>query len=512
MLADLTSLWTVEQTSLTIVIVAGCLLLAVTRPKTPSAKHKPRAKRPEENLNVRNRASSIALAVVLIAVSAFLLERSNAPPGVRTDSWSDANVLISGQNYAHEGLFSRWGAAQHQLITDQNPPDLFFLYNRYPVGPNLINGLWQSAGVKSPDVYRLLPTACSLLSVLLWFGVYKQIAGQTVAVVAAVTMALSYGFLAYADNLHFHAYAMLTSVAAMRCYLRAVHPDEHQRLRWFWLTGLWMFATAWLTWEYHLWMVLFIAVYALLFKCPVRRPYLALLGLPLLIALALQTAQQHLAFAEVPAEADQEEIQAGGFLESVYERTLGFDKAADTPRGLTLAGYPRFLLLRYYMFYGLPAFAALAMLLMLLMRDRRRPWKVRDWPDETKLLVVLLCAGLGWWLVMLQHTAVHPHTMRHGLAGYALLMALVWVRCGKTIRSATFNPPARAAAAVLLIVLCYPQFEGLICNLRMHYQDQYRDDRQRARAGFAEARQMSPLGTIVPPGAVILTNHNRLCH
>jgi len=518
MLAQDTSIWLFGQTVFTLVIAACCILLVLFKKKVSQKKSEPKRKKvhkktkPSKQTESRLRPSTspgkIVLAIVLIALGAFLIERGDDPVGVRPDSWSDANVVVSGRNYAKEGLWAHYGAAQHQVVTDQHPSDPFFLYTKYPVGSNLINGLWQIAGVNSVRIFRLLPAACSLLALVLWFGLFKRIAGQNVAIVATIVMALSYGFLAYADNLHFHAYAMLTSVAAMRCYLRAMDPDRKGRLRWFLMTALFMFITACFTWEYHLWMVLFIALYALLFKSPVRRPYLALLALPLFAALAMQVAQSRLALADANIEATGESQPRSSLLDDFYRRAFGFD-TADSPAGHTLSSYPRLLLDRYYKFYGLPLLGVLALLAMLLMRDRRPPWKIRQWSDQDRLLVVLLVAGTGWWLIMLQHTAVHPHVMRHGLTGYALLLALVWTRCWKTTWSSTYPYITRGAAALLMLLLCYPQLEGLTYNLRMHYEKNFRYNRDRHTMGMRESEQMLKLKEAVPPGSVILTNHNR---
>ena len=506
MLAMLTSLWTPEQIILTVAVVVCCVLLVAFGWRSRQQTSEPQTPDGHRRTPL---AGKLVLTIVLIAVAAFLAWRSGDPIGIRTDSWSEANAIISGQYYARAGLLANWGAAQHQVVTDTHPSDLFFLYTRYPVGSNLINGIWQIAGVHTVAMYRILPSLCSLAAVLLWFTLYRRLAGPTVAVVAAVTMALSYGFLAYADNIYFHGYAMLASVAAMCCYVRAMQADRH-RLRWFLLTALLMFVTAWFTWEYHLWMVLFIALYALLFKCPVRRPYLLLLGLPLIVALAMQAAQRRLAFADVRVEATSDDgQQKEGILDDIYRRTLGFAEATDTPRGVTLATYPKYLLLRYYKFYGLPAVGAVALLLMLLMTGGRAPWRVRGWTDAERLVVILLVAGSGWWLIMLQHTSVHPHVTRQGLAGYSLLMALAWVHCWRALRSGAWPATGRVVAGVLALVLCYPELEGLYSDVQLHRIEQYDAGRERNDAGVIESRQLSELESLVPPGAVILTNHNR---
>lgn len=510
----LSSIWTPEQVVLTAVIVACCVLLVAANGRTSLHESSSRSGVPRTPADPRRGTESgrrrvltgrAVLGLVLVAVAAFLAWRSGDPIGVRNDSWSDANVLVTGWNYAREGLRAHAGAPQHQLITDQNPPDPYFLYTGYPAGANLVNGIWQVAHIKAEWVYRLLPAACSLASVVLWFSLLRRFAGESVAVVAAIALALSYGFLAYADNLHFHAYAALTSVAAAHSYVQALEAGRQRRWPWFLLTAVFMFVTACFTWEYHLWMLLFFALFALLFKCPVRRPLLALLALPLLAALALQTLQRHLALA---SQTLGSESPGAGFLADVYRRTLGFATAVDTPPGLTLSGYPTFLGLRYYEFYGVPAIAAVGLLVMLLMRGRRAPWQVGSWATEERLLVILLAAGAGWWVVMLQHTAVHPHVMRQGLAGYALLMGIAWVHCWRTARAAALPRVGRAAAIVLALVLGYPQLEGLVCDIRIHVQDYGLDDRERGGATAISLQQLSALRWAVPPGAVILTNHH----
>jgi len=351
---------------------------------------------------------------------------------------------------------------------------------------------------------------------LIWFALFRRAAGPGVAAVAVCAMALSFSFLAYADNLHFHAYAMCTSALAVWGYLHAVEPGRSRRWPWFALGAAAMFATAWFTWEYHLWMVLFIVLYALLCRPALKRRYVPLLLLPLLVALVLQNVQRRLAFADVRV-ADPNEPHSG-FLDDMYRRTVGFKEALDTPQDLTLPGYPLFLADRYAKFYGLPALAALGMTLLLLVRDRRPLWRVRDWSADARFLVILLVAGAGWWLVMLQHTSVHPHTMRQGLSGYALVMALTAVYAWQTVWSRRAHVVARCTAGLLLVTLLVPQIDGLWSAWLIHHPDwqnppqpRYYDAvRERGDAGDPEIARMTGLADLVPPGGVILTNQGRL--
>ncbi len=540
-LAVLHTLWSPEQTLLTIGIVVCCALLMIFRPAAPpppptderdqkrkkrgkgQEKHKPApapAAPPVEapaplGATARRRmllAGRVLLVLVILGVAGFLYERSEDPIGMRSDSWSDANVVVGGRNAAKMGFFALYGASQIQPVTDANPSDPFFIYTQYPPGSTLINDALQVAGYAGDAVFRLPPAMCSLASLVVWFVFYRRFAGEPIAIVATIVMATSYGFLGYADNLHFHAYALLTSSLAMLFYVIAMEPARKRRWPWFGLAGLFMFLTAAFTWEYHFFMVLFIALYAFVFPCPVRKPWLALLALPLFVELGLQNLQRDLALGAVERVAVEGEEAGGGFLSDLYRRTLGFEVAVDTPRGITLGDYPWWLLLRYYKFYGVPALAAAVIVLMLLMLRGRAPWNVRAWPGAEKLLVVLLIAGTGWWLVMMQHTSVHRHIMRHGLPGYALLVALVWVRAWQTAWSARFPLPARIVAPLLGAILLYPQIEGLVYDYHIHSEPKYynRRGRERGGAGLPEMWRFAPLREIVPEGGVILTNHGRL--
>jgi len=503
--------------SLTVVIGAACAVLALSREKSrpprlgPSGPVPPCT--PPSRERRRRAAAPGAVAVVLVLVVAFLIERGGDPVGIRPVASSEANVLIAGQNYAREGLLAHYGISRIAVVGECDPSDPIGLYNHYPVGAMWINGVWRRIGITTERVFRVLPAGCSIAAVVLWFGLYRRVAGPTAAAVASIAMATSYGFLAFADHLFVGPYAVLTSVAAMRCFLRAMDRHEQRRVRWFVLTGLLMFVTSCFTWECHLWMVLFIASYAMLFACPVRRPYLALLALPLLATLALQVAQRRLAFTEGWTAVGGLAAQDRGFLHDFRRRTIGADAVGGAPPHGPLADYPwcvRYpwlLMWRFTEFFGLPAPAAMAMLLLLLMRDRRAPWRVRDWPDEARLAVVLLISGSGWWLVMIQHTTIHRHVMHHALPAYALLMALVWIRCWKTARSGAFRFGARITAGVLAIVLCYPQIDGLVSILRTHWQNDFVDGRGGGCVARNELQCLSRLGEVIPSEGAIVTNY-----
>src|SRR5258706_8568594 len=97
-----THLWTAEQIALTAVLAVCGLLLIIWGP--------PGAAAAMPSGNVEARRFHWAVIASLIVVAAFLIYRGKTPVGVRVDSYSEANVIVSARNYSQLGLFSNWGA------------------------------------------------------------------------------------------------------------------------------------------------------------------------------------------------------------------------------------------------------------------------------------------------------------------------------------------------------------------------------------------------------------------
>jgi hypothetical protein len=527
---------TQQQIVLTVAIVALAVPLILVRAWAPPAAPAPARRGPRGGATPKPSAATAVRAVppgrrfsretkvcglVALWVLGLLLWRNGDPIGVRPDSWSDANVIIGGWNYARSGLGAHYGATQLQVVTDTHPSDPYFLYTQYPAGPIWINGVLQLCHITAERAFRVLPGLCSLAGLGLWFLICRRVVNATVAMLAVVAMGTSYVFLAYADCLHFHAYSLCAALGVAYCFVRGAAPEMRRRWLWLGLCLLLVFITAWLTWEYHLWLVLFFGLYGLLFKLGIRRWWLPVFGLPLIAALVLQVAQQRAVLREVSQFSNVAGTDPPiSFADDLYRRTLGFEQAVDTPKDLTLAGYPRFLLARYFNLFGVPVLGMLALALVVLSAERRWPHRISTWGPGERLLVVLLVAGAGWWLTMMQHTSVHQHTMRQGLTAFALLFALVWARCARLFKSDAYHPAARMAAAALCLVLAFVQLEGVAANLRVHSRAWATapgpeswfaalGDRERGDGVWAERDVIAPFADLLPADAVVLTSYNR---
>lgn len=504
----LTSLWTTEQLILSVVIIGCCLMLRSARAAEGDFP-RPGA-----------RWSRGVLIVAAAFAALFLLVRSNDPIGIRPDSWMDACVVVAGRNYVRDGLFARSGAPQHQVMTDTHPSDSYFIYTRHPIGANLVNGALQCSGLSSDRLMRVPPLLCSLLGVWLWLLVFRRYVDEPTASLSAAILATSYGFLAYADLLYFHAYALAAVAGAVYCFVRGAAGSGRPAHGWLIASCACMFAGALFTWEYHLWLIVFLLACTLLLPMRIRPRGVALLVLTMFLAAGLHAAWR----LHVIDDIGLTESAASGVKRSIfyniYLRTIGFAESVDTPDGVNLGGYPLHLAIRFYCFYGIPVMGLAAFPWLVLARPAQARGGSAGTADDPaagvsspragqRLLIALLLAGVAWWCVMMQHSSVHMQVMRHFLPAYALLMGMSLAACVSRFRDLSESWPVRASAMLLAAAIGYIQVEGLVCNLRMHFDNSFVDARGRDDVGREEGREFARLQHVVPPDAVILTNSNR---
>jgi hypothetical protein len=447
-------------------------------------------------------AADAAIAFLICVVAAILLYRTSDPLGVRADSWSEAEVLISGMGYVRSGFVAFAALPQHQ----PGPPvDPYFLYANYPVLSNVLNGVLRGLGADGPGWFRLPAIAASLLAIWLWYRLVARVIDRPTAAAATLALASSFGFLAYADNIHQQAYPLAPQLGALLCLVIGVAPETRHRGRWLLGCSLCLLLVSLFTIELHLWLLIAIAGYVLLFGASVHRRWLLLLALPLGAGLALQWLQGQIG-SPVPPE------DRPSFTENLYRRSIGFDEAMDTPfdatgQPITVATYPRFILGRFAEFYLLPMWVVPLLLLPAYIGSGPPTWRPTRWPAELKLLAILLAAPLGWMCTMMQQTAVHPATMRQFLPFYALLLGVLWTQCVRGTVDARHHWLWRGALALAVVATLVPHCQATWSNLRMHSDHAYIHPLI-LEPGWPESEDLGRLRGMADDG-VILTNHNR---
>jgi Dolichyl-phosphate-mannose-protein mannosyltransferase len=478
-----------------------------TSPRQPKRADQRRSVRPEPVRPVATGlpawVSAAIVGGVITFVAVVLLARIGDPLGVRPDSWSEAEVIVSGWGYAASGFLAFAGLPQHQI----GPPvDPYYLYANYPVLSNVLYGGLHLLGADAFGLYRLPVILTSLTALWLWYRLVARVIDRPTGMAAVVGLASSAGFLSYADNIHQQAYPLAPQFGALLCFVIALAPETKRQRPWLIGCALSLLLVGLLTVELHAWLVIAAAGYVVLFRARVPWRWLPVLLASLLIGVVLQSVQGRIG-SPVPPE------DRPGFTENLYRRSIGFAEAVDTPRDatgkrLTLVTYPGYMVERFTEFYRVPAWAVpLLVLIGFVGTAPARASPVR-WPPQVKLLLILLAAALGWMGIMMQQTAVHPATMRQLLPFWALLLAVVWTQGVRVAFDARVMVLWRVLVPAVALVLVLPQAASLWSSLRMHWDPRYRDPII-MDAGWSESAELGPLGGL-PRDSVILTNHNRL--
>lgn len=442
-------------------------------------------------------------AATIVVVAVILLLRIGDPLGVRPDSWSEAEVIVSGWGYAASGFLAYAGLPQHQVSP---PVDPYYLYANYPVLSNVLYGVLHLLGGDAHGLYRLPVILASLAALWLWYELVARVVDRATAVAAVIALASSAGFLAYADNIHQQAYPMAPQFGALLCLVIALAPETPRQRPWLVGCALCLLLVGLFTVELHAWLVIAGAGYVALFRPQARWYWLPVLIVALLVGVVVQSLQGR-AGSPVPPE------DRPSFGENLYRRSVGFADAVDTPRdasgkALTLATYPGYMLTRLSEFYRLPAWLMPLLILCGFIGTSTPRAPPTRWPPQVNLLLILLAAALGWMGIMMQQTSVHPATMRQLLPFWALLLAVVWTQAVRV----ALDPRALVVWRVLLplvaLALVVPQAQSMWSTLQMHVDPRYRDPTM-MDAGWSEQVELGPLRGL-PADSVILTNHNRL--
>ncbi|MFI5365535.1 MAG: hypothetical protein ACHQ4J_07930 [Candidatus Binatia bacterium] len=438
----------------------------------------------------------IIVAVVLLGV--FRLRAAN-PPGVHADSWTEANIMTSARNVATNGWAKYQGAAQHQVDRPPFVEDPFYRYAEYPLATYYVNWLLYDAGATTLAAWRWPPTLLSLTGLFLWYFLLCRFVGRWSAVASCVVMGTTWGFLEYADHVH-HGYSNALVIGMMLCFVAGL--AAHGRRRIALLAGSWLlvFVNAFVSWEWYLWSQAFYWGYAFLIGVPFKRRWLLVFALAPVLAFGIQSHQRSVAFGKQTG---------GGFQADFLRRTIRLEESMDTPPDVTLANYPLHVLTRFGQFYGIGLLPVCGLALAWGVLFGRLNRRLRDIHPAFSFAVLLLLCGVSWWCVMLQHTAVHPHVMRHALFFYALTLGLT-VAGGLYLAIDSGRPVwVRIACGGVVVLVIWAHLLRSREDLRAQTDRAYKDPYW-WEMGWSESGILADLARKLPGDAILLTNSNRL--
>lgn len=446
------------------------------------------------------RAPDVLLGLLCLVLLVLMRLRAGDPLGVHNDSWTTANIVVSARNVALNGSAKYGGVAQHQVDRPPFRNDPFYYYAHYPLGTYRLNWFVDALGGRSLAAWRWPPAVCSLLSLVLWYLLLGRVAGRWTALGATAVMGSAYGFLAYADDVH-HGYAGVLVVGMMLSYVAGLAAAG--RRRGVLLAGSWLcvFANGFLSWEWLPWSQVFYWGHAVLFGAPFRRRWLLVFALAPVLAFAIQ---QHQRSAAIGGGGG-----GPGFVEDLLRRTVGLDEAVDTPPGVTLATYPAHVLGRFAEFYGIELSTVWLLAIAWGLLAGGVGADLRSAGPAFRWMALLFACAASWWCVMIQHTAVHHHVMRHALFFYALVVGACLAAAARVAAGAPYSKWARAAAAGIGLAVAVPHADGCYRDFRMHVDRTYQDPRGWS-SGWGEGDNLSDLARKLPGDVLVLTNHNRL--
>jgi hypothetical protein len=451
---------------------------------------------------VRSAADAIPICLLLLFVVALLIVfrlRADNPLGVRTDSWTEATVIVSARNVAANGWAKYHGASPQQIDRPPFKSDSFYYYTRYPLGGYYVNWAFYKLGAKTLGALRWPVTLLSLTSLILWYVFLCRFVGRWAALASTLFMGTAYGFLDFADNVH-HAYGNVLPIGVMLSFAAALRYGGRKRIGLLAAAWLLLFINSCMSWEWYLWSQIFFWGYAVLLGVPFKKRWLMVFALaPLLVVGSLSLMREE---ALGPHGAH-------GILNDFLRRTIRLEDTIDTPRDVTLANYPLHIARRFQQFYGmgLGSVWLLALAWGLVFGGLRR--SVMQPHPAFRLIILFFLCGISWWCVMIQHTAVHPGNMRHALLFYSLVIGLSVTGALSLLFGLKQRLWMRAAGLAVLAFVLWSHGARTYQNIRLHLDRNYPVPNGWDE-GWSESANLSDLARKLPADAILLTNISRM--
>lgn len=448
--------------------------------------------------SVRGRVPGALVGLLCIGLFLLLHLRADAPLGVRNDSWTEANIIVSARNVALNGWQKYHGVPQHQVDRPPFESDPFFLYAQYPPGSYYVAWLLFDAQDTTPSRLRWPPTFCAVATLICWYLLLCRVVTAWTALLSTLLLGTSYGFLAYADDLH-HGYSLAFVTGMMLSYVTALTASGRRRLLWMAASWALLFVNSFISWEWYLWSQVFLWGHAFLLGVPFKKRWLLVFALAPLIAVGIQSAVRMAAFGPDPG---------GGMLADLLRRTVRLEDTFDTPRAVTLATYVPHVAHRFEEFYGFALGSIGLLVLAWAAVVTAEGTNGRDAGPALRWIVLLFLCGASWWCVMLQHTSVHPHVMRHELLFYALALGVSLATALRYVFGSGRSRWSRVVAVMVAVWIVGPHASGTYSDIRMYLDPSY-DSPYSWAGGWNEAKVFAALADRVPADAIVLTNSNR---
>lgn len=323
------------------------------------------------------------------------------------DHFSDANTMISGENfsqygwrgslaipyYTFRGNYSRCAEGAGSVEGSVSCAD-----THYPGFPYWVNGVLQNFFPNALALFRLVAILISSATILLWPSVFRKLgADQTTAFAAALAILVHPDFLTYADSLHHIPWALFFLTVFCHQWLIFLEQNRSSALV---LSFLSFFLNTWTSFENFAWIPIFAALICW-HKGLVKKRFIAWVAVGALPVMTLILRLYH------------HSLLLGDWSLAIKDLLGAASQRSDVGWGRVLYNLQK----RMGEFF-LP-------LLPLLIRLVINAFRGRSLLSETKsilqMALLLMIPPTAWVLLMRQHFVVHGHPVVWFLPAYGLL-------------------------------------------------------------------------------------------
>jgi hypothetical protein len=389
--------------------------------------------------------SYAAAAIVTLVLLALVGVMSGWPLMWAGDNYTDANVLMAGENFAKLGFWKLHFLPVHYIAPSADCPVYYYLH--YPPLDQWVNGLLQSLGVHSVYVMRLICGILFIAGLLAMYWAFLPLIGPLAAVCGLALAGTSGFFIGYATSLH-HSYNVFFLGLFLLFFLAYTRSERPAARRW-WGAWIALVLASLVSYEFILYTQVFAWVY-LIGTGQVRRHGKAVLLLATapLLGVGLHFLQNCWAIGLTATLTD-------GFGYGAYTEKGRWYWLRQLPLSIVSRSSQRY-------FWPLPALLLAAVLVSRL--ERPGPKAPSRRPVAALFLAAFL-ASLGWYLFMARHAVIHPHT-----AGQLLPLVFAVLGCVTAwVLRGLFEPgqtrSTRVLAGLVLLILIGGQYQAIVWRM-----------------------------------------------
>jgi Dolichyl-phosphate-mannose-protein mannosyltransferase len=358
---------------------------------------------------------AVIFAYALIAFRAVTISRVNSGSGRNSifgDGFSDNNTISAARFFQEYGFLKTYFLPVHNYEAVRNG-EKPFVYKHYPALPDILAGAYAIV-LHSADerVLRIFPFLISLLLLFLIYKTLRKLIPDERFMIGVIALVLSNYFIAWADNLHKHLYESLIEWAYFFVLIKH-HEAACKKGKYLVLLSILMLLGVNISFETPVFIGALTLGFAIFLQRKVFTKETVILGIMLLAGFSLHF-WQNTEYLGSPRAAFED------LKKTFVTRATGIDMGDGVERkfGLTdLWQVPVYSLNRMERYFVLPGW------LMVFWSFFSLPKLKQEEPRTFKIILALFLASISWFVVMSQHSVIHPFTIRHVGPLYAVCLS-----------------------------------------------------------------------------------------